>query len=206
MKTNRIVSYVIILTSAICILVSLQVKTNSASHFLRQVLIPKNGQILRAMFTPQDNIRQTIINLIKSEKKAIKVAAFYFTDQAIAEALMNSKKISIEIITDHKHVAACPHTKIYELYKAGIPIHVFENMNKYGIFHHKFLFFKENIDDKTILLTGSFNLTSMAQDQNQENVIITDNPDITSSYLNQFNELKKKSQPLERFIKKHRIK
>ena len=46
----------------------------------------------------------------------------------------------------------------------------------------------------------------MAQDQNQENVIITDNPDITSSYLNQFNELKKKSQPLERFIKKHRIK
>ena len=68
------------------------------------------------------------------------------------------------------------------------------------------MWFANNLDHKNLLLTGSFNFTNMAQEQNQENVIITDNHDITTSYLNQFLNLKQQTVPINKFIKQQKFK
>lgn len=207
MLTKKTITYIITLFAALLLLVNLPTQTNSSIRFLHQILVPKNGQILKALFSPKDDIRQTIISLINSEQQAIKIASYFFTDHTIANALIqaHSNAIDIEIITDQKHLESCPHTKIFELYKAKIPVVVFQNQNKYGIFHHKFIWFAKNFSDTPILITGSFNFTSAAQDQNQENVIITNHPDITSSYLKQFGTLKKQTRPISKFIKQQKL-
>jgi phosphatidylserine/phosphatidylglycerophosphate/cardiolipin synthase-like enzyme len=209
MRLRRVFSYMITLVCAIIILIAIPNQIDSSAQFLRQILIPKDGQILRALFTPQDDIRQTIVSLINNEQKAIQIAIYFFTDVTIANALIHAKRkkeIDISIIVDPAHATKCPHTQIYRLRKAGIPVHVFEILSKDGIFHHKFMRFERNLDDKTFLLTGSFNLTRTAQEYNWENVIITDNFDISDKYYKQFNYLKTKSQTLDQFIKKQRIK
>lgn len=209
MISKKSMSYLTILSCSILLLVSIPVHTNSPQKFLTQILTPKNGQILKALFTPKDDIRQTVINLIKNEKKAIKLAVYFFTDNHMANSLIDAhnREIKVEIITDAKHVETCSHTKIFELARAGIPVYVFENKNKYGIFHHKFMYCECNLAQAPILLTGSFNFTTMAQEQNQENVIITDNSDINTSFLNQFNFLKhNQTIPLSKFIKQQKLK
>lgn len=209
MNLRRTYSYIITLIGVIIILIVAPHHTNSSANFLRQILIPKDGQILRALFTPQDDVRQTIIELINNEQKAIQIAIYFFTDTTIANALIhakNQRNIRVEIITDHSHAIKCPNTQIYRLYKAGIPVFIFEITNKDGIFHHKFMRFEQNIFNKTLLLTGSFNLTKMAQDHNYENILITDNLEITDQYDQQFASLKTKSKTLDKFIKKHRFK
>jgi len=208
MFTKKTIAYILTLVVTILLLISLPIHTSPSRRFLAQILVPKNGQILRALFSPKDDIRQTIISLINSETHAIKVASYFFTDTNIANALINAhhKAVDIQVIIDQKHLETCEHTKIFDLYKAGIKIAVFQNQNKYGIFHHKFIWFANNFNQKNLLLTGSFNFTSAAQEQNQENIIITDNNEITSSYLNQFNFLKKQTFPLNKFIKQQKSK
>ena len=72
MTPKRAIGYATLLGSLIFALISIPANTNSAAAFLHHMLRPgRNGQILRALFTPQDDIRQTIIALIKNEKKAI---------------------------------------------------------------------------------------------------------------------------------------
>src|SRR3990167_3410031 len=119
MLTKKTISYLLTLAIAILLLVNIPIQTNCYRRFLTQILVPKNGQILRALFSPKDNIRQTIISLINSETKAIKVASYFFTDANIANALITAHRnaINIQIITDQKHLENCEHTKIFDLYK-----------------------------------------------------------------------------------------
>lgn len=209
MTPRRAFSYMLTLACAIIILIAVPNHIDSSAQFLRQILVVNDGHITRALFTPHDNIRQTIIALINNEKKAIQIAIYFFTDVTIANALIHAKQkneLDIDVIVDPTHANKCDHTQIYRLRKAGIAVHVFDDLEKGGIFHHKFIHFARNLDDKTLLLTGSFNLTRTAQEYNRENVIITDNAKIADQYFKQFNYLKTKSQTLDQFIKKHRIK
>ena len=209
MRLRHKISYLLTVIGFIAIFIAIPNRIDSSANFLRQILIPKDGRIIRALFTPQDDVRQTIIALINSEQKSIQIATYFFTDVTIANAIIHAKNkndIKVSIIVDPSHVLKCPHTQIYRLYKARIPVNVFKIPNENGIFHHKFMRFEQNIYNKTLLLTGSFNLTKMAQENNWENVLITDDLDISAQYSKQFATLKTKSIPLEQFIKKHRIK
>lgn len=208
MQIKKTGTYIVTLLAALLLLVNLPTHSNSSIRFLHQILKPENGLILRALFSPKDDIRQTIINLIDNEQQAIKIASYFFTDSAIANALIKAHKkaVDIQIITDQKHLETCPHTKIFDLYKNNINIAVFKNQTKGGIFHHKFIWFAQNFTDQPILITGSFNFTSAAQEQNQENVIISNDLKITSSYLEHFLDLKQQSQPISKFIKQQKLK
>ena len=207
-KLKKISIYLFILSCTILLLFVIPAThTGLEKRFLSQILIPKNGLILRALFSPQDDIRKTIVGLINNEQQAIKMAIYFFTENQIANALMQAKKrgVQVELIVDQKHLETCPHTKIYELNNAGISTYVFQNKSKYGIFHHKFMCCAKNLDDQHFLSTGSFNFTSMAQEQNQENIIITNDHDINQQYLKQFDHLKQQSILLSKFIKKQKL-
>jgi phosphatidylserine/phosphatidylglycerophosphate/cardiolipin synthase-like enzyme len=179
------------------------IATRSPATFLRQMLTPQNGKIIRSLFTPKDNIRQTLVELINNEKLSIKVAIYFLTDDQIATALKKAKKRGVEvtIVTDAKHVEKCPHTKIIELHQIGIPIRVYDH-KKGGLMHHKFLILEKNINDQPILSTGSYNFTNSAQLRNRENVTITDNPNTIRSYTKEFKNLQNASVTLDSFLRK----
>ena len=52
-----------------------------------------------------------------------------------------------------------------------------------GIMHDKFMIFKRSLMGHMILWTGSYNFTRSANDRNQENAIVTDDPDIIKYYV-----------------------
>ena len=64
------------------------------------------------------------------------------------------------------------------MYCAGVP--VLQDGNP-RTFHHKVL-----IIDKNIVVTGSFNFSRNADESNDENVIIIQNPEIAAEYLKEF--------------------
>ena len=62
--------------------------------------------------------------------------------------------------------------------------------------HHKFV-----IVDKTTLLNGSFNWTCLAVNSNNENVLITNNPEIVQPYCAEYEKLWEMFDPAKRQLK-----
>ncbi len=177
---------------------------------LSKILI-KNNCIKHALFSPRDNIRQYIIELIKNEQKEIKIAIYSFSDKYIMQELIKAKKrnVKIDIILDSSNLYDRPE-KIFALYNNGINLSVFNTsalMKKKSkskksllpLMHHKFIIFEKNINNKSILLTGSFNLTYSANVLNCENIVILDDVLLLELYNSEFNNIKKNSSPLENY-------
>ena len=186
----------------ICLFAILPIITKSPATFLRQVLIPKNGRILSALFTPKDNIRRMIVELINKEETAIYLAVYYLTDPQIASALSNASRrgVKVSIITEASHIENCPATKIFSLQATGIPIRIIQCPKKSGIMHHKFWVFEKNLNGRQLLVTGSYNPTERAQDGNYENVVVADESGLVADYLKHYQELHAIAKPLREFL------
>lgn len=163
---------------------------------LKNILIKPDNTISYAAFTPKDSVRQLLIALINSEKKSIRVAIYMLTDNYIAQALKKAKlerNINIEIISE-KTTANGQFSKIPLLSNLGIKTYIYNFPHpEHGIMHNKFFIFEKNINNKSILWTGSFNCTNSAQVYNQENIIILDDTNLINIFENQFNYLKNNS-------------
>lgn len=71
---------------------------------------------------------------------------------------------------------------IYHLGLRGIPCTMDDNQKVH--MHNKFA-----IIDKLVLITGSFNWTSQAVNQNQENLIVVENKELIKAYQEEFEKL-----------------
>ncbi len=58
--------------------------------------------------------------------------------------------------------------------------------------HHKVI-----IIDNSIVVTGSLNFSSSADEDNEENVVILDNPEIAALYLQEFDKLWNQAHDVE---------
>ncbi len=151
-------------------------------------------KIKHAFFSPDDNIKKILIDLIDAEKAGIKVTAFMLTDKDIAQALIDARQrgIKVEVITDGNS-SKDRFSKVGMLKDAKITIYHYEPQSKgmvNDIMHHKFIIFKDNIHHKSLLWTGSFNLTKSANDKNHENVVVIEEPCLVEQYDKRFDYLK----------------
>lgn len=156
----------------------------------------KDGSFKHALFSPEDDVQKILLELIGQEKDYILVAVFSFTDGAIAQALIDAKKrgVTVEVITD----ISCMRdkfSKIGFLKEQGVKVFVYNPKNLSilnNIMHHKFVLFGNNIENKPLLWTGSFNFTKSANVNNQENILILDELPLIERYRKQFALLKEK--------------
>lgn len=177
----------------------------STENETRQLLF-KDDKVKCALFTSQHDIIRILIDLINSEKKSIKAAIYILSHKEVARSLINAKKnrgIFIEIVTGFDGYKN-KFSKFPLLEKNSIPLYVFGVQNNdyiSALMHNKFIIFEENIENKSLIWTGSFNFTKNAQAQNKENVIILDDQHIIDLYKKEFEILKKNSklQPNNKF-------
>lgn len=169
------------------------------------------GPIAQVFFSPDDDTRGILLDLIACERGAIYIAAFLLTDEVIAHALIEAKErgVVVQVVTD-RLCCRGRHGKIGLLYNQGVNVLVYcgryrNNKNMSDIMHHKFIVFKKNLLGRSMLWTGSFNFTHSARLRNQENVLILDNTDLIDRYLKQFAVLKTRCMPYHKglFKKKH---
>lgn len=145
------------------------------------------GDINDALFFPDTdksdgNNYEIFLQYLSSPKKTLEVCVFTITDDSVAKILIDlyKKGIKVRVITDDDQSLSTG-SDIQSLIKAGIPIEM--DATPYHM-HNKFA-----IIDGVLLLNGSYNWTSTANTKNNENMIVTNNKKLVSSYQNYFEDL-----------------
>jgi phospholipase D len=142
----------------------------------------------QVLFTPRDDIRLHLIQLIKEERVCIYAAIYMFTDKSIAQALVDAyvRGVKIFLILDQISMGE-KYGKGLFLQNSGISIvvHRVAALNPFcaPIMHHKFFVFGWNSRMHCSLVwSGSFNCTASASRLHDENVIITDDQSVIEEY------------------------
>lgn len=139
-------------------------------------------QINRACFSPGVDCLNAILDSLNNAEYSIKICVFTISDDRISEAIIRAhqKGIQIKLLTDNEKLFD-KGSDIRQLAAAGIETRVDVTQNH---MHHKFA-----IIDNEVLLTGSYNWTRSAASFNHENLLVTNQRDIVTTYLAEFDRL-----------------
>ena len=133
-------------------------------------------------FSLYDNPQKEIIKNINRAQASINIAMYIFTDREIALPLVKARErgVKVRLYLDQDQVDY-KYSQSRFLVQKGIKTRI--STNNY-IMHNKFA-----IIDNRILLTGSYNWTFSANNRNDENLMVIDDPEIIARYQNQFERL-----------------
>jgi mitochondrial cardiolipin hydrolase len=135
-----------------------------------------------AWFSPHDDCPGRIINLFAEARSSVDVCVFTITDDRVSDSILaaHCEGIRIRIITDDDKAHDLG-SDIDRLAAAGIPVRI--DHSPFHM-HHKFAIF-----DGRILLQGSFNWTRGAARDNQEDLVVTDDPRLVTAFGREFERL-----------------
>lgn len=131
-------------------------------------------------FTPSDQVEDQLINVINNAKSSISFSIFTFTDPDIAAALdaARARGVKVQGVFDAWQ-ANSSYSQYDDLLNAGMDVKKdgFTALN-----HSKYL-----VADGSTVVTGSYNWTSAAGGENDENLLIIKDETIASQYTDNFN-------------------
>jgi len=174
LKKNTKLSILAILVLVLCITISISTLAKTEVYF-----------------SLLDNPQREIIKNINRAQASINIAMYIFTDREIALPLMKAQErgVKVRLYLDKDQVDY-KYSQSRFLVQKGIKTRI--STNNY-IMHHKFA-----IIDNRILLTGSYNWTFSANNRNDENLMVIDDPEIIEIFQNQFINLWTNKFSLER--------
>lgn len=137
---------------------------------------------------PQKFVR--FLDYLRSARSFIDMCVFSLTHDDIARTLVTLHKcgIVVRVIVDNGQ-SEQQGSQVEKLREFGVEVRV-DNID--GHMHHKF-----TVLDRTCLLNGSFNYTRAAAEENEENIIITNNQGLVRSFNAQFEKLWVRCKPSE---------
>ncbi len=141
-------------------------------------VITIDGIRIENYFSPQDKPARRIIELINSAKKTIHFMAFSFTHDRIAKAMIDAHNRGIEIVGVFESRQVNKFSE-YDKFK-NLRFDVKLDRNPRNM-HNKVI-----IIDSSIVITGSYNFSSNAENNNDENLTIIFSRDIAIRYINYF--------------------
>jgi phosphatidylserine/phosphatidylglycerophosphate/cardiolipin synthase-like enzyme len=163
----------------------------------------------KILFSPDGQVADELIALIKKENKSIKAAVYCLMHRGISKALIDAHKrgVDVEVIVDPYSVKSRAPVKTMQA--ASLPVFVWNppeviRVNRKGksvkqkkpLMHDKFCV----LGDSKVW-TGSFNFTFQASSANRENVVLLESKEAASQYLKEFERLKKSGcVPLKIFL------
>ena len=139
-----------------------------------------NGSQVVVVFTSEDPaLEQAIIPVVKSATKSIRFLTFSFTDFPLAEAMIERSKNGVEVAGVFERLGSDTEAaELKTLICANVPARRDGNSN---FLHHKVI-----VIDERIVVTGSMNYSTNAEESNDENVLIIDNAEIARLYTQEF--------------------
>lgn len=127
-------------------------------------------------------IKRLLLELIRGAKESIQIAIYSFTDDDLGEAVVEAHRrgVRVRVIVDTSRPKV--HGGEYRrLIEAGIPVLV-ERLS--GLMHHKFM-----VVDRETVVTGSYNWSAAADEENFENAIVVRDPEVVEKFLREFERL-----------------
>jgi len=142
-----------------------------------------NGTSLEIYFSPDDHVAKRIVELIKGADESVYFMAFSFTSNSIASAMLERFRAGVTVagVFEESQVISNVGTEYENLLNAGAAVRLDGNPRN---MHNKIII----IDQKTVI-TGSYNFSSNAEYDNDENVVIIHNADIAALYMQEFQKV-----------------
>jgi phosphatidylserine/phosphatidylglycerophosphate/cardiolipin synthase-like enzyme len=150
---------------------------------LNEQSLTLNGTPIQVIFTSEDPALETaIVPLVRGANSSIRFLAFSFTDYPLAEAMIQRAQQGVNVagVID-KTQSGGQGSELATLFCAQIPVRQDGNPQ---FMHSKFI-----IVDERYVITGSLNFSTSAEESNDENVLIIDNPDIARLYVQNFDRV-----------------
>ena len=131
---------------------------------------------VQVLFAPEDGVAQKIAERIGQASSQIRFLAFSFTHDGIGQAVLDRAKAGISVAgVFEKTGSETRFSEMGAMKQAGLK--VYQDGNPY-VMHHKVFV----LDGKTTIV-GSFNFSDGADRDNDENVLIVDDPGFAGRYL-----------------------
>jgi phosphatidylserine/phosphatidylglycerophosphate/cardiolipin synthase-like enzyme len=138
--------------------------------------------VAEACFTPGDDAAARIAGLFASATRSVEACVFTITDDRLSRAILDAHRrgVIVRIITDDDK-AFDQGSDVERLVRAGVQVRTDRAASH---MHHKFAVF-----DGRLLLTGSYNWTRSACEDNHENFVVLDTPTLVASFSRAFEAL-----------------
>lgn len=141
-----------------------------------------NGVRVENYFSPEDGnvIEQRLVDLVNNATSSVRVMAFSFTIDELANAMISRQNAGVDVMALFEARGSLQGA-MRPLACAGIPVKQDGNPQT---LHHKVI-----IIDNQIVVTGSFNFSKNAIEQNSENMLIIYDAQLAQQYTAQFDKL-----------------
>jgi len=136
---------------------------------------PQSLPPIEVYFSPKGGCTEAVVKEIDAAKTKILVQAYSFTSAPIAKALVDAHRrgVDVRVILD-KSQRGEKYSSADFVQHAGIPIWIDA---KHQIAHNKIM-----IIDGATVITGSFNFTKNAEQNNAENLLVLRSPELATKY------------------------
>jgi phosphatidylserine/phosphatidylglycerophosphate/cardiolipin synthase-like enzyme len=142
---------------------------------------------IEVYYSPEDGVAKYVLQRLKAAKTNIRFLAFSYTADDIASTMIAQKQAGLVVQGVFEKQNASGSGAEYAKLKSG-GVDVLEDGNCY-ILHHKVII----IDERTVI-TGSYNFTGSAERDNDENLVIVDDPVLARAYLDEFERVYAQAQ------------
>jgi len=138
-------------------------------------------------YSPHGGCTDAIITELNKANSTVLVQAYTFTSGPVAKALLNAHKrgVNVEVILD-KSQRTEKYSSATFLYNQGISVKIDA---QHSIAHNKVMI----IDGETVI-TGSFNFTKAAEENNAENLLVIRDRKLASLYTKNWQDHEKHSE------------
>lgn len=146
-----------------------------------------NGVRIENYFSPNGGARNAIQTRLSQARRSIRLMAFSFTADRQADYLIEKHKagLKVQAVVEGRNASGSG-AEYSRLAKAGVDI--LKDGNCY-VMHHKVFI----IDDTTVI-TGSYNFSGQAETDNDENLLIIDDPALARHYIEEFDRVYKQAR------------
>jgi phosphatidylserine/phosphatidylglycerophosphate/cardiolipin synthase-like enzyme len=126
-------------------------------------------------FSPHGGCTEAVVEALGQAHHSVLVQAYSFTSAPIAKALVDAEKrgVHVEAILDKSQLTE-KYTAATYLLHAGIPTYIDA---QHAIAHNKVM-----VIDGHAILTGSFNFTKAAEENNAENLLVIDDTELAAKH------------------------
>lgn len=136
----------------------------------------------RVFHSPGQACLNAIRTLLTSSRRSLDICVFTITDDRITSRIIDAHRrgVAVRVITDNDK-AFDAGSDVQRIARARVPVRTDDTPDH---MHHKFAV----IDGNTVL-TGSYNWTRSAANDNFENLLVTDDSPVVRSYVGEFDRL-----------------
>jgi phosphatidylserine/phosphatidylglycerophosphate/cardiolipin synthase-like enzyme len=142
-------------------------------------------------FSAEDRPADKIVARLQEARYSIDFMAYSFTYEGMGQAIRDAAESGVKVQGVIETTGAKTASGQYNKFKAA-GLDVLLDGNPY-LMHHKVFI----IDDQTVVM-GSFNFSENANRENDENLLIIDNPEIAQSYLAEFQRVYQRAQAAQK--------